>query len=100
MGLHAVSHRRRYHLGRQVTDHVDPVALATPVEVGHELLALGLVVLLEFIKHIDDCIPIFIDLIALPWIGQQNLSSFPSDSLKASTKLAFQGIYQAMTESG
>lgn len=33
--------------------------------------------LLEFIKHIDNCIPNFINLIALPWNGEQYLSSFP-----------------------
>lgn len=34
--------------------------------------------LLKFIKHIEDCIPNFIDLIALPWNWKQYLSSFPS----------------------
>lgn len=34
--------------------------------------------LLKFIKHIDNCIPNIIDLIALPWNGKQYLSSFPS----------------------
>lgn len=34
--------------------------------------------LLKFIKHINDRIPNFIDLIALPWNGEQYLSSFPS----------------------
>ena len=34
--------------------------------------------LLKFIKYIDNCIPNFIDLIALPWNGEQYLSSFPS----------------------
>ena len=34
--------------------------------------------LLKFIKPIDDCIPNFIDLIALPWNWQQYLSSFAS----------------------
>ena len=34
--------------------------------------------LLKFIKHIDNCIPNFINLIALPWNGEQYLSSFSS----------------------
>ena len=34
--------------------------------------------LLEFIKYIDNCIPNVIDLIALPWNGEQDLSSFSS----------------------
>ena len=34
--------------------------------------------LLKFIKYIDNCIPNFIDLIALPWNGEQYLPSFPS----------------------
>ncbi len=34
--------------------------------------------LLKFIKHIDDCIPNFIDLIALPWNGEQYLAPFLS----------------------
>ncbi len=34
--------------------------------------------LLKFIKYIDNCIPNFVDLIALPWNGEQYLSSFSS----------------------
>ena len=33
---------------------------------------------LKFIKHINNCIPNFIDLIESPWDWKQNLSSFPS----------------------
>ncbi len=45
------------------------VTLVRPVDASYAQIWIN--ALLKFSKHIDDCIPNFIDLIALPWNWQQ-----------------------------
>jgi hypothetical protein len=51
VGLDAMAHGRSHHLGRKVADHVGAVGVAVPAGVGHELLALGFVLLPELVPE-------------------------------------------------
>ena len=47
VGLNAVPHRRGYHLGRQIADHVGPVGVTVSAGIEHQLFSLGFVLLAQ-----------------------------------------------------